>query len=145
MPFGWVHSPHALNGFGRSPDRPRPRFVRALGSLSPVIWMVLPRWMYLTSLASRAATEEALGTAVSAGDVGLRGRIEPHPDQGDGVQGLVRVPVTAAVDPVPVGRPRGCGDRCDSGEGGEGPFGPEAVRDQLTRIWAAVIGPTPSR
>jgi hypothetical protein len=39
------------------------RFVRALGSSSPVIWMVLPRWMYLISLASRAATEEALGTA----------------------------------------------------------------------------------
>ncbi|WP_150136490.1 hypothetical protein [Streptomyces hyaluromycini] len=41
----------------------------------------------------------------SAGDVRLRGRVQSPPDQTDGVQHAVELPVAAAADPVPVGRP----------------------------------------
>lgn len=66
----------------------------------------------------------ALGRA--ARDVGLGRRVQPHPDQRDGVQCSIQLPVTAAVDPVPVGQSGGRRDRCDTRKGGERASGTEA-------------------
>lgn len=62
-----------------------------------------------------------------------------------GVQGPVELPVAAAVDPAPVGRPRG--SRISETPANEAIAASDRNRpgcDQLTRTWAAVIGPMPS-
>ena len=80
------------------------------------------------SLEAALRVARGLPLGDSAGDVRLRGRVEPHADQRDGVQGPVELSVTAAVEPVPVGQPGGGRYWRYSGEGRESGLGPETAR-----------------
>jgi general stress protein YciG len=53
-------------------------------------------------VALQAADDLSPGSALgcAAGDVGAGALVEPQPGQDDGVEGVVRRPVTAAVEPV---------------------------------------------
>ena len=52
--------------------------------------------------------------------IGAGQGVVAHADDGDGVQGMVELPVTAAIQPIAPGLPRAGGDRAGPGLGGEG-------------------------
>ncbi|GAO12428.1 hypothetical protein TPA0598_10_03980 [Streptomyces lydicamycinicus] len=64
---------------------------------------VPPRGCYVVS--------SNLSKFLDAPDLGSVGGVESHADQGDGVHSPVELPVSAAVEPMPVGKPGRSGDR----------------------------------
>lgn len=90
--------------------------------------------------ANRFAFEFALGGLLR--DVGLDAGVHRHPDQGDGVDRVVRSAVAAAVEPVPVGLAAGRRDRADSGERGEGWFAGDPVSRTIASTRIDSTGPS---
>lgn len=93
-----------------------------------------PVFENLEELSADDSLEAALGVAGglsladAAGDVLLRGRVQPHPDQRDGVESPVELTITTAVEAMLVREAGGGRDRGDAGEGGEGSLGAEPPR-----------------
>ena len=103
-------------------------------------------------LAGDVALEDAADVAVgfafgaAAGEVGMGAGAAAHPGERDGVQGVVEVPVAAAVEAVADGFAAAGGDGVDAGEGGEGGLLRQRPGwDQDTMVCAALTGPTPGR
>jgi len=92
----------------------------------------------------RAANRFAFGFALGGllRDVGLGAGVHRHPDQGDGVDRVVRSAVAAAVEPVPVGLAAGRRDRADSGERGEGWFAGDPVSRTIASTRIDSTGPS---
>lgn len=86
----------------------------------PLRSRILNFWGEMLRLRQRCASRGLLPSLTRAGDVRVRGKIESHPDQGDGVHRAVQLTVAASVQPALAGKTGGGRDRSDAGEGYEG-------------------------
>src|SRR5829696_6968400 len=87
---------------------------------------------------------EALALGRAPSGIGARVGVVAEPGHHHGVERPVELAVTGAVQPVAGDLPGGRRDRAGSGQGSERRLRPQPPAcDQLTRTWAALIGPTP--
>ena len=83
---------------------------------------------FVCEVALEAAADFTEGASFggAAFDVGAGSRVHAHAGDDGHVKGTVEASVTAAVDVVPDGVARGCGDRAGAGEAGERGRGSDA-------------------